>query len=656
MTLHPLLVQQLAEAGLDPAKPPTLQAWQRLLAVISQAYQTEEQQPYQAAFYEQSQDAALVVDQQGQCLAANDMAAFMFGAQFDLRVTCELTTLLPAALVELFQERIGQFFQANAPLRWAYQFSDHNLMRYQEAQIAAIHADQALIIVRDVTEAHWADEIARIAREYFKRLIQGLHVGMLIYGVDGGLLLSNRQAQRLLGLADDPTRNESDRAQAVQLLQEDGLAFAGFAHLVRQFVQSNQNTQTTVIGVYHPASEERIWLLVNVRAEYNAARLEWVTITLNDITDLRHTETALRVSERLYQSLVNNMREVIFQIDSEGAWLFLNPAWTQITGYTLQESINQPVLTFIHPEDRDTVREQLRQLQQGGTGFALQEVRCLVKSGGFRWLSVRSDPIFSADELLIGITGTLTDITERKQSESQAAELAAKEKLVVALRTLLDYLSHDLRTPLAVINANLFLVRRKINDGAAVQSLVTVLEQQTARLAQMVDDVVTIATLDNETDTFTFNYLDLNQLVREVTSSLDRTLRAKNLLLQPHLAHNLPLLRGDQIWLTRLVKNLLLNAIQFTAETGRITITTEAEAEGVRLEVVDNGSGIDPQDLPHIFDHFYRADKNRPNTEGGAGLGLTIVKKVVEAHHGAISVASTVGQGSTFRVYLPLRP
>lgn len=656
MNLHPLLLHQLTQLGLNETTAPSAQSWPQLLGALSEAYHTKEPHPYYAAFYQQSQDAVLVVTQAGHCVAANSMAAFMFGAQFDLTRSQELTALLPVPLVDLFLARIHQLFQHHRPGRWSYQFADNNLTRHQEAQISLLDSSQALIIVRDVTEQRWGDDSARIAREYFKRLIQGLHVGMLIYGVDGELLLSNRQARSLLGLPEAQTWDDAAIDQVGQLVQEDGSPFGGFTQLVREFVQSGVAGHNTVIGVYRPMNEERIWLLVNIRAEYNRGQLEWITITLNDITDLRHTESALRVSEKLYQSLVNTIREVIFQIDSDGYWLFLNPAWTQITGYTLQESISQPVFSFIYPADRELVRTELQNLRVGQRSFDLREIRCLTKDGSFRWLSLHSDAIFSEDNTLVGITGTLIDITERKQRESQAAELAAKERAVVALRTLLDYLSHDLRTPLSVINANLFLMRRKINDAAAVQSYVNILEQQTQRLAQLVEDVVTVSTLDNETDPFTFTYLDLHQIISTVVSGCEREVRTKKLLLEQHRAAELPLLRGDQIWLTRMVKHLLLNAIQFTSANGVITLTTQAEAEGVCLAVGDNGRGIDPQDLPHIFDHFYRADKSRPNAAGGAGLGLTIVKKVVEAHRGTIEVTSTLGQGTTFGIHLPLRP
>ncbi len=656
MILHPLLTHQLADLGLNIAAPPDLHTWQQLLQQISTVYQADQPHGRDLYLFQQTDDAVLVVNAAGQCLTANQAAKLMFGQQSAQSCPQALAMLLPSGLVPDFMAHINQALLSQTPQRWAYQFSDHNLTRYQEAQATPIALTEVLVIVRDVTERKWADETARVAREYFRRLIQDLHVGMLIYGPNAELLLSNHRARELFALNDDQIWGETSFDQNDNFVQEDGSPFPGFTVLVQQLMASDQSMLNTVIGVYRPHYQDRIWLLVNAKAQRSQATLEWVTITLNDITDLRHVEAALRESEKLYQSLVYSVREVIFQIDGEGVWIFLNPAWTQITGFSLPESIGQRVLNFIHPDDRAALNTEFSAVRQGQTTFALPEIRCLTKTGGFRWLNIQMDLILSADQTPVGFTGTLTDITERKQSEVQAAELAGKEKLVVALRTLLDYLSHDLRTPLSVINANLFLVRRKLNDTAAVQGYVTVLEQQTARLAQIIDDVVTVSSLDNEIDTFEFTYLDLNQLMTEVLKAQDRNLSAKKLILDLQLSPHLPRLRGDRIWLTRMIKNLILNAIQYTLEQGTITVTTRQQADAVLLIVADTGIGIDPVDLPHIFEHFYRGDKTRPMHSGGAGLGLTIVKKVVEAHRGEIEVESTVGQGSTFYVHLPLRP
>jgi signal transduction histidine kinase len=244
-------------------------------------------------------------------------------------------------------------------------------------------------------------------------------------------------------------------------------------------------------------------------------------------------------------------------------------------------------------------------------------------------------------------------VTERRQSEAQAAELSAKERAVGVLRTLIDYVSHDFRTPLSVVNAYLFLIRRKLHDEALVRSYLDILDQQAARLAEIVDDITTVSNLNYEAERFVFSLVDLNVVLCEVLNNQEAAAVAKRVTMQSQLAETLPMVRGDAVWLTRMVKNLLVNALQHTGADGQITVRTTATTDHVVLEVGDTGAGIAAADLPYIFDYFYRGDKTRPMHTGGAGLGLTIVQKIVEAHHGAIEVVSSLGQGSTFRIHLP---
>jgi PAS domain S-box-containing protein len=213
MILHPLLTQQLAELGLDSTTIPDPHTWQQLLQRVSTVYQAEHQKIGDTALFKLTDDAVLVINAEGRCVAANDAAHLMFGGQSEFDDSRDLAELLPAVLVDHFKNRIFQAFHRQTPQRWSYHFSDDNLTRYQEAQVTLVEPTQALVIVRDITERKWADETARIAREYFRRLIQDLHVGMLIYGPNAELLLSNHRARELFDLNADQIWGESPFVQ-----------------------------------------------------------------------------------------------------------------------------------------------------------------------------------------------------------------------------------------------------------------------------------------------------------------------------------------------------------------------------------------------------------------------------------------------------------
>jgi PAS domain S-box-containing protein len=364
--------------------------------------------------------------------------------------------------------------------------------------------------------------------------------------------------------------------------------------------------------------------------------------------------TSLRESKEQYQKVVESVREVIFQTDERGRWAFLNPAWTEMTGYSIAETVGQSVLECIPPEDRALTGSQYGPLMKGEIPFTRYETRLMTRDRGPRWIEVHARRTGDTQGRMIGMSGTLTDITERKLNEQQAAELLAQSRTVEALRRFLTNVSHDLRTPLSVINTSLYLIRRKFDDPNSAIHHVDVLEEQVLHLARIVEDLVEMTRLDDQIVEFEFIPVHLANLVRDVLFSYESMAQSRGLTIEREADGDLPLIQADQMWLGRLVHNLVTNAIQYTPSEGTIWIKTLLADGGVVLTVRDNGIGISVEDLPYIFDRFYRADTARPADKGGAGLGLAIVRKVVDAHGGRVSAESGLGEGSTFRIWLPL--
>jgi PAS domain S-box-containing protein len=653
--LHPTLNEQLKELGLNPAIPPTPEGWKQFLNVISERYTQQQSTPIYHRYFEQCQDAVYIATPQGSCYPVNQIASSFFTYPGTIPPLSKLEDVFPQTVVAELKSQIAQAIATGEMIPWSYQFADHehDVVRHQHVHLLADGEGRALIIVRDVTEQRWDHESIGAIRQYFRHLLQELQLGLLIYGPDAELILSNRRAQELFDLQPDKTTEKHTQNPPPLLMTEDGAAHSGLHYLVRQVIATGNPIKNMVLGLHRPQMHDYIWLLLNAQPERDDGQIAWVTITLSDVTDLRNTEEALRASEELYQSLIHHIRDVIFQIDSEGIWRFLNPAWFTLTGFPTQESIGRPAQDFIHPEDQARFAKLFYAKDDRSSAVEVREIRCRTQEGGYRWVNIHSDRLLSQDGVILGITGTLFDITERKQSERQAAELAAKEQLVVAMQTLLNHLSHDLRTPLSVIKANLFLVRRKQHDPAAVQGYTEIMDLQIERLVTIIDDVFTIFRLENKLEHLEFHQVDLNALIATVLANHEQSIQAKQLTLYTHLSDRRPHVLGDPIWLSRAIKDLLRNAIQYNLEHGGITVRTYNEDQYSYISIGDTGAGIDEADLPYIFEHFYRGDKTRSMRSGGAGLGLSIVKKVMEAHQGAITVTSVVGQGSTFQLQLP---
>ncbi len=227
-----------------------------------------------------------------------------------------------------------------------------------------------------------------------------------------------------------------------------------------------------------------------------------------------------------------------------------------------------------------------------------------------------------------------------------------KEKAAF-MQHVIQSLSHDLKTPLAIINTSLYLLA-KLNDPDKQHKKIETIQRQTRQVEQLIQDILSVSRLDTLPHS-DFNRVDVNELISGLQIDLHPLIENKNLSLQIHLDCELPPALGNREELQRAISNLIENAIHYTEDGGTITVTTGFKSkQEMEILVQDTGIGISAEDLPHIFDHFYRADKTRDTYTGGTGLGLSIVKKIIERHRGNVSVESNPGQGSTFCICLPI--
>ena len=250
------------------------------------------------------------------------------------------------------------------------------------------------------------------------------------------------------------------------------------------------------------------------------------------------------------------------------------------------------------------------------------------------------------------VSTIIRDISERKQAEMERLELALQRERVEFFREFLGNISHDLRTPLSVIRANLYLIEQ-FTDPQRQRDKLQTIKTQTILLEKYLQDILTISRLEHAPK-LELKSLDVNDLIKSIHNQLQSKAEEKHLVTQLDLAPDVDLVQGDKDELQRAIVNLVENALRYTPGNGCVTIRTYKGENNAVVEISDTGIGISPEDLPHIFDRFYRATPARSMERGGTGLGLAIVKKVVDMHNGVIEVKSVPQMGSTFRVTLPL--
>ncbi|MEP6985646.1 MAG: PAS domain S-box protein, partial [Chloroflexota bacterium] len=403
----------------------------------------------------------------------------------------------------------------------------------------------------------------------------------------------------------------------------------------------------TVIGIMNVESKSK--LLTESDLNLMIALSEHVTIGV----ERAQLFTAIVESNQKYEMVVNNVYEVIFQLDSDGLLTFLNNSWVQLTGYSLEDSIGKHFSTFIPREARENSKA-LADLLLSGSQSAIRGQITLAKQDQTRVpVEIHIQQVYNVGGEAIGIGGTLTDISERLQAEQQALDLRLKVRTVDMLKGFLTGVSHDLRTPLSVMNNSLYMMRRRMGDEE--NRYLDRLESQTAHMQRVVEDMLDMSKLDDDIAELAPMRLDVNGLIRDLLVTLQNTASAKNQHLIFKAMGDNSFIIADQFMLGKVITNVVKNAIQYTSNDGDIHIETrQTQGATVQIIVRDSGIGIDADTLPHIFERFYKANDARPSGQGGTGLGLSIAHKIVEMHGGNIEVTSTLGEGSTFIITLPI--
>jgi two-component system phosphate regulon sensor histidine kinase PhoR len=234
-------------------------------------------------------------------------------------------------------------------------------------------------------------------------------------------------------------------------------------------------------------------------------------------------------------------------------------------------------------------------------------------------------------------------------------DLTELRSLQTMRREFVGNISHELRTPLAAIKAIVDTLRDgAINDQEAATDFLNRLEVEVDGMTQMVAELIELSRIETGKINLKLESVNLNLLSKEVIARLSPQADRKQVSLSAELFPDLPDVSADKERTRQVILNIVHNAIKFTPPGGRIVVSTELDGQSIMTQVSDTGIGISKQDLPHIFERFFKADKSRATS--GSGLGLAIAKHIVQAHGGSVWVQSEQGKGSTFGFNLPLNP
>ena len=392
---------------------------------------------------------------------------------------------------------------------------------------------------------------------------------------------------------------------------------------------------------------------------------------ITDITLHKLAEAALKQSEKRLKTLTEKVRVIPWEVNATtGNFTYLGPQTVEILGYPLSDWYTDNFWAKnMHPEDREWAIQYCQESSLSLNNYEF-EYRMLAADGRVVWLYdivnvVRDE---NGPQLLHGFMIDISDVYDelrlRKQAEQEREQLLKREQAARAdaetanrmKDEFLATLSHELRTPLNAILGWTQLLRTRKFDQATTGRALETIERNARSLTQLIEDVLDVSWIIRGTLHLSTDRVELVPLVEAAIDTVYPAAQAKEISIKCRFDPKVEVVVGDANRLQQVVWNLLSNAVKFTPKGGRVDVQLECIESCVQIRVSDTGGGIAAEFLPHVFERFRQADSSSTRSHGGLGLGLAIVRHLVELHGGTVAAESPgIGQGATFVVSLPMK-
>lgn len=376
----------------------------------------------------------------------------------------------------------------------------------------------------------------------------------------------------------------------------------------------------------------------------NEIKVEEVEGELDDLAwsinymarELRRNLDVITQERNRARAIVNSMADGVIALDKHGQVILINPVVEKLFNIKATLCIGTELIKVV----RNHELEQLF-IQALHSGHSMINMELQILTPEARMFRVHVAPLKGNHDEKIGVVGLLTDVTERRRLERMRSEFVAN-------------VSHELRTPLTSINGFV----ETLLDGAMEQPTVArnfleIINNEGKRLANLIDDLLQLSKLEDRRTIINKQPVDLTSVILNTINMFEVRANEKNIALTTDIPDNLPMVPCEQGFLAQVIINLVDNAIKYTLADGKVEVKVTYNKDEVKVAVSDTGIGIPQENLPRVFERFYRVDKARSREQGGTGLGLAISKHIVEAHGGKI-MATSNQEGSTFSFTLPL--
>lgn len=590
-------------------------------------------------------DAVTIVDEEGRILYANRASLELVGA-------AELEGVLGTSIWEFVHPDEERTLSRHGGLRRERiaDFTEQRLVRLdgtvipiETASVAVEFGGEAAILItaRDLRERKRAEAAEEETRTLLSKIFHVSPLGIMITRLEGDVVVAVNDAwSRLTGI---------DGGAAIGRSTEE-LRLWTDPEARRRFLDECRGTSAlydTELGLRTAAGEERRVVLhpqiIPVGGEPSLLAL------LDDVTERKRAVQALQESEERFRMMADSAPVFIWLSRPGGGRSYFNQPWQEFTGRSGEEAFDD-WLELVHPDDRGRAQEYLEERMRETDAFR-HEYRLRRHDGIYRWFMESAVPRLDRDGRLAGFVGSCVDITERKETERKLLEAKDHAEEMSRLKsTFLTNLTHEIRTPLTVILGFTSILRQGVREE--YRRFVDLIERSGRRLLLMLDSMLDLAQLEAGTLRVERRPYNLADVVESVAAALRPLAKDKGLKLEVKLPSDGLYALLDYAILSRVLNNMLDNAIKFT-DRGKIEISAQERDGAVALQISDTGIGIDAAYLSQIFEPFSQESTGLERTHQGSGLGLAVSKRLVNLMGGQIEVTSRKGRGSVFTIILP---
>ncbi len=465
---------------------------------------------------------------------------------------------------------------------------------------------------------------------------------------DGRLIIGNRGVAELLGVPYEGFIGRTDRelladvAQAESVMATDRRVMeSGIAEQVEEEIQHADGSPAWWLSTKAPLRD----------AEGNVVGLIGASL---DITDRKRIHSALRLSEQRSALALDVARLGTWSFDLESGALRFDARAMQIgradpskEAFTLDDLARR-----VHRDDWPRVNAALQAaFAPDGEGVFAEEFRLFHADGTVAWTMARGQVTFEGSgpqRRAVSMIGSMSDVTERRRMIETLEQADRRKDEFLAM------LAHELRNPLAPIGTAAQLLRMAPGDEARVAQVAQIISRQVTHMTEMVDDLLDVSRVTRGLVEFEREPVDVRAIIAAAVEQADPVLQARHHKLVTESSGHAAIVLGDRHRLVQVVSNLLQNAAKYTLPGGRIALSMTASDDEVEIRVRDNGIGMDERLVPQVFDLFTQGERTPDRAQGGLGIGLALVRSIVQLHGGRVSAHSAgAGQGSTFIVVLP---